>query len=108
MPADRRTVPRAPTGAGVRKPPRKETAGSGRRSCSGRYGDLCAAERCVLATDTMSALVDDVAAHDGSAASVGESGLEPARSMHKLRSQSVHLREHRRGGSMTGEQESGF
>jgi hypothetical protein len=25
--------------AGVRKPPRKETAGSGTRSCRGRYGD---------------------------------------------------------------------
>lgn len=31
-------------GAGVRKPPRKETAGSGTRSCSGRYGDLSAGE----------------------------------------------------------------
>jgi hypothetical protein len=31
-------------GAGVRKPPRDETAGSGQRSCSGLYGDLGAAD----------------------------------------------------------------
>ena len=31
-------------GAGVRKPPRNETAGSGTRSWRGRYGDLSAAE----------------------------------------------------------------
>ena len=31
-------------GAGVRKPPGKETAGSGRRWCRGRYGDLRAAD----------------------------------------------------------------
>ena len=37
--------PRTPRlGAGVRKPPRNETAGSGTRSCRGRYGDLSAAE----------------------------------------------------------------
>ena len=32
------------TGVGVRKPSMKETAGSGRRSCRGRYGDLRAAD----------------------------------------------------------------
>jgi hypothetical protein len=32
------------TGAGVRKPSMNETAGSGRRSCRGRYGDLRAAD----------------------------------------------------------------
>ena len=42
MPADRDDA--ACTVAGVRKPPMKETAGSGRRSCRGRYGDLRAAE----------------------------------------------------------------
>ena len=36
-------VPHAP-GAGVRKPPRDETAGSGQRSCSRLYGDLGAAD----------------------------------------------------------------
>ena len=44
MPADD-GWPRTPRlGAGVRKPPRNETAGSGTRSCRGRYGDLSAAE----------------------------------------------------------------
>jgi hypothetical protein len=42
MPADDGGA--AGSAAGVRKPPRKETAGSGRRSCCGRYGDLSAAE----------------------------------------------------------------
>ena len=32
------------TVAGVRKPSKNETAGSGRRRCRGRYGDLRAAE----------------------------------------------------------------
>ena len=42
MPADRDDA--ACTVAGVRKPSMNETAGSGRRSCRGRYGDLRAAE----------------------------------------------------------------
>lgn len=41
MPADRDIA--AGTGAGVRKPSMNETAGSGRRLCRGRYGDLRAA-----------------------------------------------------------------
>jgi hypothetical protein len=36
-----RRQPRTPA-AGVRNPPRDETAGSGTRSCSGLYGDLSA------------------------------------------------------------------
>jgi hypothetical protein len=44
MPADDGRAPRTPRlGAGVRKPPRNETAGSGTRSRGG-YGDLSAAE----------------------------------------------------------------
>ena len=42
MPADRDDA--ACTVAGVRKPSMNETAGSGRRSCRGRYGDLRAAD----------------------------------------------------------------
>ncbi len=38
MPADRSDA--ACTVAGVRKPSMNETAGSGRRWCRGRYGDL--------------------------------------------------------------------
>src|SRR6476646_3506062 len=45
MPADRDDA--ACTGAGVRKPSMNETAGSGRRSCRGRYGDLRAADELV-------------------------------------------------------------
>ena len=37
-----KTVPRAPA-AGVRNPPREETAIEGRRGCGERYGDLRAA-----------------------------------------------------------------
>jgi hypothetical protein len=40
MPADRDAA--ACTVAGVRKPSMNETAGSGRRWCRGRYGDLAA------------------------------------------------------------------
>ena len=42
MPADRDDA--AYTGAGVRKPSMNEIAGSSRRSCRGRYGDLRAAD----------------------------------------------------------------